>query len=854
METTENEKNEFNIDNILNNRDIIDEFINRPILIPTISIIDNINENLNILQSINNYNNKIDLSIIKTIERPHSSIFHIKQSLINIETFGNKLTFIKDSFFNSILSSKENQLFYEEINSNKNFEVKLKQDLSNSSAFYFYPKLKKLQETGKMKKIEEKLNNQIKSLTPFQKENISLISQLYQPPEPISKEIKYYRKVKPNGDSFYISFIYQYVKNRILKGESQIISRIFNLQKEYLSLNDTISLSIKHTNSLGNNYIKGSSNFYDLKYIGQAFAYLGIIYSQMTVENEIKNAIKLFDLAFSFDNFFYKLLCVFMKAHIKKFLEKNKDFFDIETYFINSKLISQDYYDYFDKKFQYERYINDYITVNQTEPTLFIISIVPYVFDVKLNLYINEQGSKNMDNFDNLNKIVLNKNCKSKIEINILYSSYSYHIIENNINNELDNNINKIDVTNIFNFTNNYNKDYAELKKEYINEIKSKKCDICGNNNFIEIKNIMKNFPICINCLTNIINEVLFERYKCIIKEKYRYIEYYLREIPLLILENSNEVINISSTEFYFIFNENLFSYFRKLIDCICEQCLIFQKNKKIIHKSCGCNRCMKCAKVECKIITFSNFEKNYNYKNYYLECNKCKKKIEILGYASQIYNMSSIDEKNFYEKEKEERKIIYIKERCMKCGDDLGKNKIGEGRKEYKSYNFIDDVHDIKNSSNKNKILHNLCKKCNEENKKNKNIFCVICDKNHINIDIKDKDLNDTEKNNNGDEKQDINNVKIVHENKKNNDNEAPKIDQKIKVKINKNNPPSTENNYNINAKDKKIYVNKKEETKNCDKTKDENSRIGEDVKDDNKPKRNDKNDKVICRECIIY
>ena len=215
---------------------------------------------------------------------------------------------------------------------------------------------------------------------------------------------------------------------------------------------------------------------------------------------------------------------------------------------------------------------------------------------------------------------------------------------------------------------------------------------------------------------------------------------------------------------------------------------------------------------------------------------------------------MSSIDEKNFYEKEKEERKIIYIKERCMKCGDDLGKNKIGEGRKEYKSYNFIDDVHDIKNSSNKNKILHNLCKKCNEENKKNKNIFCVICDKNHINIDIKDKDLNDTEKNNNGDEKQDINNVKIVHENKKNNDNEAPKIDQKIKVKINKNNPPSTENNYNdmkkiysmsinINAKDKKIYVNKKEETKNCGKTKDENS-----------TKRNGKKDKVICRECIIY
>ena len=238
------------------------------------------------------------------------------------------------------------------------------------------------------------------------------------------------------------------------------------------------------------------------------------------------------------------------------------------------------------------------------------------------------------------------------------------------------------------------------------------------------------------------------------------------------------------------------------------------------------------------------------------------KKQLKLMKYSKAIQTKNCINIEDY--KKFSGRYIIKGKNDQVKIfslytnillykGKYLNDKKNGKG-KEYKSYNFIDDVHDIKNSSNKNKILHNLCKKCNEENKKNKNIFCVICDKNHINIDIKDKDLNDTEKNNNGDEKQDINNVKIVHENKKNNDNEAPKIDQKIKVKINKNNPPSTENNYNINAKDKKIYVNKKEETKNCDKTKDENSQIKKDIKDDNKPKRNDKNDKVICRECIIY
>ena len=55
-----------------------------------------------------------------------------------------------------------------------------------------------------MKEIQEKLNNQINNLTSFQKENISLISNIYQAPKEI-KEIKYYKKVKPNGDSVYIS-------------------------------------------------------------------------------------------------------------------------------------------------------------------------------------------------------------------------------------------------------------------------------------------------------------------------------------------------------------------------------------------------------------------------------------------------------------------------------------------------------------------------------------------------------------------------------------------------------------------------------------------------------------------------
>ena len=237
------------------------------------------------------------------------------------------------------------------------------------------------------------------------------------------------------------------------------------MQKDYgVLLEQTISLK---PSDLGNNYLKETESFIDLKNLGQAFAYLGIIYTQMT-ENEINNAIKMFDLAFSFDSIFSKLLCLFMKTHINKFIKNNNKLIDIKTYFLDGHLINQNYFSFINMNFLYEKYINDYINVEQTEPDLFIISIVPYIFDVKLNLYINEEASNNKEDITKLNKIILNKN--KNIEINILYSSHSYHIIENKDENNFD--INKIDFTNTFNYTNPC-QNISELKKEYINIIKN---------------------------------------------------------------------------------------------------------------------------------------------------------------------------------------------------------------------------------------------------------------------------------------------------------------------------------------------------------------------------------------------
>ena len=679
--------------------------------------------------------NYLNVDNIQNYEKSHSQLFPKKENNDKNNIFfyeedsfielNNKTNFIKDSFYNQIISKKETKESFEKINSDKNFQTKFNTDRNNSSVYFCVHILKEIDKNGKMKEIQEKLNNQINNLTSFQKENISLISNIYQAPKEI-KEIKYYKKVKPNGDSFYISFIYQYVKNLIPEDNGSIITRIINLEREYHIL-DPINNGEIDISKLGSKYLIEAEdyNFQELKNLGQAFNYLGIIYNLITAENDIINATKMFDLAFCYDKTFWKLLCLFMKSYIKNFLRKNSDMFTIEEYSIKNNIIPKKYFSGKDNKFNYESYLNDNVTINQKEPTLFIISIIPYIFNVSLNLYINEES-----NFQ-LNKIEINPD-EGEMDINILYSSYSYHIVECNKDDYLDINIkSQFDICNIFNYTLNNEAKIDILKDEYINSYKEGKCLNCKKDDYIKIKSLGKNYKVCLNCLKYAINNVLINRYNNMKKEKFNYIEYYLKEIPILYLENTNDYIYLSSIEFFYIFNQNIFTYFRNLINNICENCKQYSQEKKIIHKICGCKICINCAKKECdNKIFLNNFEKNYIYKNKIIEC-KCGKNIEMVNYSSQVYNLLNSDEKYNYEKEADIRIKKYIEKYCMGCGSELDKVDIGENKKMFYSYNFV--VNYI-NNDNEN-IEHRLCQNCSGklQNNKEKNINCIICNKTHL-------------------------------------------------------------------------------------------------------------------------
>ena len=846
----------------------IDEMLNRTSLINMGAgnlLFDS--ESFNLLQSIKD-NNSISLKNLLYNEKSHIQLFPQKYNNNEIDYLPqgddsnneqkNKNNFFKDSFFNQILSSDKSKEAFENINSNKQFEAEFNSDMNNSTKFFLYNILNKINEKT-MKDIVEKLNNQIKSLTQFQKENLSLISNVYQVPKEI-KEIKYYQKVKPNGDSFYISFIYQFVRNLIHVGDSSIISRIINLDREYNILNPVLEESIQQ---LGNEYLNKTESYHmqDLKNLGQAFTYLGIIYNLMAAEkNDVDNAVKMFDLAFFYDKFFWKLLCLFMKSHIKKFLRKNQELFTKEEFCEKNKLIPQKYFLLKDKKFDYELYVNDNILINQMEPSLFIISIVPYTFNVSLNLFINEEGTQNLEDNNKLFKLELNPN--GNMDINILYSSYSYHIIECKNDENLDMNIKiNFDICSVFNNTKGNESKISQYKKDYIDIfVNREKCKECSNKEYVKIKSLNNNYPQCLKCFKNIIDDVLIQRYNYMVKEKFRYIEYYLKEIPLLYIESSNDYINLSQTEFFYLFNKSLFTYFRELIDNVCDSCGKHFKVGKIIHKICGCKRCIECAIKECKIILFNDFEKKFIYKDKKINC-QCGKDLELINYCSQIFSLLNNKERSDHEKEAKNRIKNYIQNYCMVCGKELEKNKISINKKIHFSYNFM--VSDL--NKNKKKKEHNLCEYCNDKKMKNKNsnekIFCVICNEYHefnngfnnksiqIQNPLQDPNIDkviDKFKKNSGEKssKNDPNNTQNNNDQNNNiNNNEGKNSEKKDEVKEKENNEDKTDE-----SKDQK-----NEENKNNDNVDNEGNKPVKGQKGVKKP--GGKEERIVCKNlCIIY
>ena len=650
---------------------------------------------------------RIDLKQMKEYDKINNEKVKFNQSNELYPFYIEKNNFIEDSFYNDILTKKT---YFENIHKD-NIDFKMLKDIekSNSSMYYHIQAINKLKESGELKKIEEKMRKTLEKLNKYERENYALISKEYECNG--TNDFKYYKRVKANGNSFYISFIYQYIKN-LVKNNDSILSEIFYvMEKELNILNKINNNNNKKDNEfclLGEIYIDSKIKNSVTTDLIQGLSFLALLYNNIN-DNKLKEAEEILDYGFLYEESFANFFVLYMKFQIKRFIIINKDIFTYEKYCTKNKLIDMKYFE--DEKFLYEKYINNNVITNQMEPSLFIISLVPYVFNVSMNLYINEKNHS----FDKIN-FDLTEKYNIKASISILYSSFSYHIIDLS-SNCTSSGYDNLDIANTLNIKNNNSQNFkTEDYISYNNE--GIKCNICKNSNFIFLKNISK-YSVCLNCFKNEIDEILIERYKTMKKEGFKYIEFYLRDIPVKKCDDNYNYIFLSPNEFYCLFENNMFNYFRNLIDNICDSCK--KKKKNLIKKKCGCKICITCAEKEIKYIPITDFEKKYKYKDKQISC-KCGNKNDFVEYSIKIYNKYNEEKKNQLQKNINSRIKELCGNHCMICGKFLNKDNIGRTKKTINKIHF--EFH-------KELVEHYICQKC-YDSFNNSSFFCIICNKKH--------------------------------------------------------------------------------------------------------------------------
>ena len=433
------------------------------------------------------------------------------------------------------------------------------------------------------------------------------------------KVFNHWRPILGDGNSFYRTFMLALLENYILTNNE---AELNNLLSEVTS-DDFIEI------------YKNEGIDYEIP-----FTILYFIL-KFTKEKKTNLAYKLLLKSYKLKNeCFDKLLIIYLRNVVYKFshlvyeswLGKNKDNENTEN--INLEEIK-----------------NMYI-----EPNFFVIGIMPYLFDINLDvIWVDNLLLKPNDGVINL---VDEDNGAPNISIGFFYSSY-YRI---------------------------YSRDYDEKEvfKECINEDKpeitqlmyrlpeKQKCNLC-NKATEHLAFLQKKFVICGKCLENYIkNTICKKRYNAFIEDEYYGQEYYTRRIPI-----QNDIY-LDDFDFIEIFeNQNIIDYLSTNYCCyICQS--IPSNENKLVKIDCGCIYCENCIMEKIKELTDG-----------YMYLNECEiddeKRIKcqcgkFLDYAilSKYYKQTDNDIKKA-----EGRLLIFIRTRCMICFKNLKNNNLEDIRGE---------------------------------------------------------------------------------------------------------------------------------------------------------------------------
>ena len=387
--------------------------------------------------------------------------------------------------------------------------------------------------------------------------------------------IKYYRKIKGDGNCFYRSVIIKYLEVIILNRHLEIFRNIiYDIEKVLNDKEIYIYLNIK------NNTINPKSIM---------FIFL-IIYDKL-LNYQIENAYNIFMQALNRFKIFDFSLILYLRFIIYKYLKDNENKLYIETFPINIGNLLPEKYETQSGKFLFEKFYKEYLMKMFQDAEKIIIYIIPFVLGINLNILFFETkeinwikefkycGTSNIQIKESIYVIYKNNHYETiylEEEINkhnFIYKNYinknnniqflkQFNDIENN--NYLNNN--NLKDKNLFNNPfrdlmekniNLYNQTKNNSIKKDINLNENK--EINGNNfNNINISNDNKS-------LNNINNE----------KEININLNLYNKQ-------NSSPFISIKKCNYCNVINNNFLNSSKNPLK-ICDKCLIYNLNQKYI-------------------------------------------------------------------------------------------------------------------------------------------------------------------------------------------------------------------------------------------------------------------------------
>ena len=539
----------------------------------------------------------------------------------------------------------------------------------------------------------------------------------------LSNNIKFIRKIRNDGDSFYIAFMYSLLENYILSGNLR------ELQKVILDIYKVLQTKLEEHKDKKTDIDRFFKIYYDI---------LNLVDRGLTIQ-----AHTLLCAGFnSLDSSFIYILILYIRNILFLIAEDFQN--DIlENYPQIKKNIINGGGEHLDD-------VNLLLITNfKNEACKYALQLLPMIFNINLDILIYDGEIEN--GIPNINEYTERFNC---LPISIMTEGNHHQDNNQTIKTQvISTSINTIQVVYMMNgyssgYT-NFTKSLIEIRKYeelfvydqyYCNiteENLNKACSKCKKNE----KNITIPFyglSLCFECTKVFTKYILMRRVSYMNKENYNNIEFYNR--PFILFDD----VYLDNLSYTMLFKESINSSIRKLIKKLCFSCdSIFMNDKLIKLPVCKCQFCNECLNKYISNYTQGNYIINKLERNYYTKI-KCP--------CNDIFNLDlalTFIDKDLHEAKEDsiQRLNKYASTLCMRCIKLLRIDHSLKQAKETKSYKFV-PILEKKSNPTDNEISFNqhlLCSDCIEylrewdklESQENKSeerkIVCKICDVTHI-------------------------------------------------------------------------------------------------------------------------